>query len=303
MSMSKDAAELQNSARRVLTSRNVADAIANDFSLPKHFDLLEGFRLLAIQPIENEAPFRSRFRAAGSEAAMMQFRTIDSALHTVLERENRLNSYLHHERDDDPDLPPDPSELKDPAVAFRYGLKRLYRRQFEVTFNETKAGAWPLIMYDVLAPLDGKRLLLVEQLRVAVDNHADKDFLRSLSLAKLQEMSAVLTTVQADVYARLSEELRNPSNAAHQGPGIVPLAGRLRLIKEVIEGAYLALTIYNDIFKETLNEALSELQRRQAEAEARRQWDRFQREPREIPRSSDFVDAFDRNKGWIEKTC
>ena len=298
-----------NRAVSVLKSGHVHSAIIEELSGPNALKFLESTRRLAIQRRMASSPnqISASLLDAESSAVFGQIMAIDVALKSILVREGRLQQYTNHVRDDEPDLPPDPNSLKDPAIAFRYGVMRTYRRQFEVTINEQKAGGWPLLVHDLLEPLDGKRNLLVSQFPDAAKFHADTSYLQLYSSAQAREALSVLRRTEADLNVRLAAALRTQAES-----GVPKLLGGgaivirvLRAVIEVITGLEVAHDVYI-IAKEAAEKVKAEIERMEKEEAAKRAWDKAFGDkggPREIPNSSDHVDRFDKNGGIIAGTC
>ncbi|MEC5387735.1 hypothetical protein VVD49_18525 [Uliginosibacterium sp. H3] len=223
-----------------------------------------------------------------------QFEAIDKALVHALTVEGRINSYTQWTRSTDPDLPVDPQAFLDPRVSYKYALMRLYRRQFETTVNERKSGCWPLIEFDLLAPLDGKRLLMVEVFHEAVTSHPSSDFVARIPIERLQEIQAT--------YASVAEEVQLRARTGQAGA----VGSAFRIIHEAIDAYYCqANDALRDLCAERDRIQRAEREAREAKERAavKEYHDRFGREPREVPGASDHVDHFDRNHDRIGRTC
>lgn len=258
------------------------------------FEFLTMLRAQAIKRAQQDHP--RFFEEAEIDVTMMQrqFEIIDGALVATLKAEGRLDTYSNWKRTTDPDLPTDPQALSDPRIAYKYALKRLYRRQFETVVNERKSGCWPLIEFDLLAPIDGKRILLVEVFREAVTRHPSSDFVLNMPIERLQEVQSIYADVVTEVQAR----------ALKYQTGLVDNA--VRAARDLLDAYYCQA---NDTLRE-LCAARDRIERAEREAREAKEraalkeyHDRFGREPREIPGASDYVDHFDRNHERIGRTC
>lgn len=69
--------------------------------------------------------------------------------------------------------------------------------------HRDKQGCWPLLCYDLLDDIDGKRSLMVEQAPESIQNHPSVDYLNQLGLPALQRMRTVWETVRADALRRV----------------------------------------------------------------------------------------------------
>lgn len=295
-----------------LSKKNANEYIQAQLYTEDRFVFLENLRRSAIQSYRADGlvnDYIINLKDVESKAMLYQFETIDKALVGVLRIENRESSYTNYSRDDDPDLPDDPDSLSDKTAAFRYALKRLYRRQFEVSLNEQKNGCWPLIIYDLLDPIDGKRNLLINQIPQAVTGHASTDFLNNLASQDLRTIKQTLLATQADLAHRLEIALRQ-SGSPHIAD--VSIMGKiqatikvLRVIIEVIGGieAVNDAVLFAKEQWEKFEREQKEAERREQERKAKQEWEKFHREPREIPHSSDHVDRFERNRDVISRTC
>ena len=239
---------------------------------------------------------------AESASLLNQYKLIDNALVLTLTAENRMNALKNHSRPDNPDLPDDPKSLKDSKVAFRYALMRQYRRQFEVTINEQKDGAWPLLVNDLLEPIDGKRKLLVDSFANAAALHNSTEFLSGFSSVQAASVKEILQITQADIAQRLAKNVYSHQLLRIQPSGKVDTI--VKVIKKLFDWTEKMITIV-EAYRIGIEaaEKAQELERERLEKKSKEEWERFQREPRAIERSSDHVDRFERNRDFISRTC
>jgi hypothetical protein len=195
----------------ILQSSDPVGATSLELSAPSRFDFIEGLRLEALRSHRESvgpnsvADLRLALADAESQLMQRQFELLDKALIATLLKDGARAEYDSYKQPvPDPDLPDDPTTLKDPRVAYKYALKRLYRRQFDVAMaHRDKQGCWPLLCYDLLDDIDGKRSLMVEQAPESIQNHPSVDYLNQLGLPALQRMRTVWETVRADALRRV----------------------------------------------------------------------------------------------------
>ena len=301
------------SLNKLLKSNNVDELLKEYVDGSERFKFLETLRTGALASyigIRSVPEVVLKFKDAHSSAMQAQFELLDGSLLKTLKKEGRESAYLKYQRDDDPDLPDDPTTLSDPVIAYRYALSRLYRRQFEVTVNEQKDGCWPLLTCDLLDPIDGTRILLIQQLPTAVDLHHSPDFLDSMTLAQLRACKKTLDLLQFDISRRLGEHLQVSLDP--KLPGDVQIMGKVEVAKKILKALWkwvekiIVAREAAEIAKEAAELAArlaNEAERRRQEKECKDAWNRLGGEPREIPGSSDHVDAFDRNHDAISRAC
>jgi hypothetical protein len=301
------------SIKQALSAGSVTEFLRSNLEADARFSFLESLRTTALASYSGERSVPNivlSLKDAQSRAMQAQFEILDGALIKLLRKEGRESVYLNYKRNDDPDLPDDPASLSDPVVAYRYAMKRLYRRQFDVTFDEQKAGGWPLLTFDLLDPLDGTRTLLIQQLPAAVDQHSSPEFLNTMSLAQLRATKITLLTVQAELARRLEEESKNSLKLQRRADVVAmgKVGAVIKIIRKLIDWAGDLLVIRETV--EVAKEAWEKAERERQEAEKARQeqeykeaWDRLGGEPREIRGASDHVDSFERNGDRIGRTC
>lgn len=313
-------------AAKLLRSATPADAINHELwrsSLEDRFRWLESLRQAALarladaqrpqvmgMPTNAAALFNEK-----SIAMQRQFEALDRGICGTLDREGRIASYVNWTRSDDPDMPDDPNDLAQETEAYKYGLKRLYRRQFEVSVNEHKNGCWPLLLFDQLEPIDGTRILAIAKTPLAVEKHNSPEYLRQLGSADLKRYLLVFEDTKQD----LAEKLRRESARS-----ILDVAARGRVDKAAIilmifDGLMRLVEFGYELYKDMLEREEKERQAREAreaaerEAAARaaaekqekieRELREWSREPKEIPGSSDHVDRHERNNDAIDRMC
>lgn len=293
---------------QILNGNNIQKNIDEILDSDDKFRFMESLRQLAIERrklklgSENSNKLVIQLIDAESESILNQYKLIETALESTLKAENRLDSLKKYSRPDNPDLPEDPKSLKDPKIAFRYALMRQYRRQFEVTINEQKDGAWPLLVNDLLEPIDGKRKLLIEAFPNAASIHNSTDFLNGFSSAQAALVKGILQDVQADIAQRLANSIK-----AQQLPIIQP-TGKIDTIVKIIKKLYdwtekLITTVEAYRLAKEVAEKAQEMDRERQEKKSREEWERFNSNPQPIEGSSDHVDRFDRNHDIIRGAC
>jgi hypothetical protein len=302
-----------SNVNKIISSPAVVESIRDLVGSNKRFRFIESLRIAALASYEGLHSVTSeqlQYKSIQSRAMQAQFELLDNALFKLLRKEGRESVYLNFQRSDDPDLPDDPSTLSDPVVAYRYALKRLYRRQFDITVDEQKDGGWPLLTFDLLQPIDGSRTLLVQQLPAAVEQHNSPDFLNALTLPQLREAKATLLLVQADLARRLQQstmialapKMYGDISAKGKVGTIIKIvrdlidwAGRLEIVLETVKAAKEAW--------EKADRERKEAEKKRHEKEYRDSWGSLGGEPRAIPGASDHVDSFERNGEQIGRTC
>lgn len=302
-------------ARSILTSQDIVGTL--DEHLARHTPavLLTELHAHAMQAREDSGAYSPQgMRLAEAEKAIVeQLGRLDFAVNHILGLEGRPNLLRDHRRDDDPDLPADPEQLKDPVFLLRYALIRHYRKLFDFSFRHGVDGAWPLVTHDLLDDLDGKRALLIDLLPEAVHEHAGLEFMDRFSLPQIRRAKSVTLHAQSDVGRKLAD-----LELAEQR-GFVPL-NRGKAAKQILKWLWDKL---DDVAKVLTGKEIAELaaeaaramqeaiEKRRAEEEARRQqeaakraWrDAFGKEPKEMNGASDYVDRFERNRDTISRSC
>lgn len=294
--------------KQMLSGKNVAQEIYSAVKSNNRFSFIESLRFEAVGSYKDSGSQyydKDFIQLVNAETIMLQrqFESIDNAIYQTLSKEGRTDMYDLHDRDDDPDLPKNPEDLNNPVIAYRYALMRLYRRQFEVTVNAQKDGCWPLIVYDILEPVDGKRILLVSKIKQAVDEHASAEFIRNLSRQNLTDIKNVLISTRADLERLLSE---NSMRELSQ----IGISGKAKIVKAIITKvwAWVEKMVVGVEAVEIAKEAAEKAEREAKERHEREAQERYRRELgigefREIKGSSDYVDRFEKNRDMISRTC
>jgi hypothetical protein len=311
----------------ILSSANPADAIIDAMfssaSVDQRFAWLEQLRQAALQQIQEMSGQRN-FQTVSNAAALFnektiamqrQFEVLDRGITGSLSIESRTPSYQNWTSEQDNDLPENPADLADPREAYKYAMKRLYRRQFEVTLNEVKKGCWPLLLVDVLEPIDGTRVLAVSSAPLAVANHNSAEYLRAMSSASIGAYINVFVETKAGLARRLAN-LENGITPLDSVPRLLGVGGTIisaiGTIATVIDLAY---KIYRDVqdreakekaereAKEKAEKEAAAKAAREAQQRAEKEMHDWARNAKEIPGSSDHCDSFERNSDTIGRTC
>ncbi|MRW94720.1 hypothetical protein GJ699_32630 [Duganella sp. FT80W] len=304
-------------------SEALHEILFNNQGVAERFAWIEQLRQAALMRVQESArllPLGAAPNAASlfneeSIAVQRQFEILDKGINHSLDVESRTASYRNWSSAEDHDLPENPADLADEREAYKYSLKRLYRRQFEVTLNEIKTGCWPLILADVMQPLDGKRALAISLAPLAVDNHSSAEYLRNMSSDAIGAYLNVFREEKASLVRRLAE-IDNPKKPLHlmgANAGVIAaIAAAIGALTNAVDKGY---QIYRDIQdrearEKAAREAREAAERERAEKAAREAQDRaerqmrdWSREPREIPGSSDHCDSFERNHERIGRMC
>jgi hypothetical protein len=311
----------------VLSSGSPAKAIAEKMfshqSVDQRFSWLEQLRQAALLKVQEKAQV-DQFRTTSNVAALFneesiamqrQFEVLDRGINTSLEVEGRTSSYYNWTSVEDHDLPANPIDLADEREAYKYALKRLYRRQFEVTMNEIKTGCWPLLLVDAMEPLDGKRVLAITSAPLAVSNHSSAEYLRAMSSTAIGGYVNVFRDAQAALARRLAslEDGNTPLALVPMNSGaVVAISAAIAALASAIDVGY---KIYRDVQdrevkEKEAREAKEAAAREKAVREAKAAQERAEkamrdwiRDAKEIPGSSDHVDSFERNGDRIKGMC
>lgn len=281
----------------ILKSSNAAEQIQNEMRLATKYEFLENLRRMAIEDRRRQVAKGSgsleevKTLDERSLAMMGQFTRLDKAVVTALEKETRRNVYDAWNRPDDPDLPEDPTDFAKPGYGLRYAIKRMYRQDFEVTVNERKDGCWPFVQCDLLEPVDGVRKLYIDILPEAVSSHAGTAFIDNYTSAMARQSRETIKTTREEAEKKLAE-LQAQKNRAEAIKRLVELVGALQALEWLLDKAVKAMEHFERVFKES-----------EARRDVERAWRELDQGSREIEHSSDHVDAFERNRGGIERMC
>ena len=293
-------------AKDILKSHDLLSTLHQLLSEDSRYGLLDALRVESLST-ERLSALGDRQVFVSSEAIgiQRQVESIDKALETALRADGRFASFLEWTRLDDPDRPSNLEDLRDPLVAYRYTMLHMYRRQFEVTVNEMSGGCWPFIFVDLLTPFDPKRLLLLEQLPESVIGHPGLEFIKSMPLDRLNVLQTVLMQVSSESAQRLAIASDNLARANRHAQATElermkrEYEGTRAICTQVMERERIARAICDANLK-AQQDAINDAEKKAAGAAAARDaWERFEREPRAIPHSSDHVDRFDRNGDTI----
>ena len=303
--------------------KSITENMFSDQSVDQRFAWLERLRQAALLKVQ-EKSLVDQFRTISNVATLFneesiamqrQFEVLDRGINSSLEVEGRTDSYYRWSSVEDHDFPANPADLGDEREAYKYALKRLYRRQFEVTMNEIKTGCWPLLLVDAMEPLDGKRVLAISSAPLAVSNHSSAEYLRAMSSATIGGYVNVFRDAQAALARRLAgvENGSTPLSLVPKNAAVVEaIAAAIGALAFAIDVGY---KIYRDVqdrevkekeareAKEAAARERAEQAARAAQERAEKEMQNWARAPREIPGSSDHCDSFERNHERIGRTC
>jgi len=301
----------------VYSSKQPVNVIAEGLAASNRFGFIEALRVGALEALQHSiagqsgSDIRLNLADAESQAMQRQFERIDSVVVGTLDKDGTRREYDAYAPAVDVDLPADPRMLADPVIAYRYAVMRLYRRQFDVTMeHDRKDGCWPLVCYDLLDPIDGKRSLIVNDVPQSVREHASTEFLKDMDLPSLRRMRNVFGNVKADALRRIDQ-------LGKGGPEVFLTAAWGRVIKiligiaeaaGVIDGVISLYERAREKFEAAQHER-ERVEREKQEAEAKRQekaakehWQRELRE-RSIPEGSGHMELFEKNRERIGGMC
>lgn len=250
-----------------------------------------------------------------SIAMQRQFEVLDRGIYLCLKVEGRTDAYDQWTSEEDHDLPSNPADLADDREAYKYALKRLYRRQFEVTLNEIKTGCWPLLLADLLEPLDGKRSLAVSDAPLAIANHSSAEYLRAMTSVSIGNYTTVFQKAKNELTQRLAELSQKEEPLKLEAKNAVVAGVIIAAIATIAQVVDVTYRIYRDVqdreqkekeareAKEAAERAAKEKAAREAQARAEKQMRDWARDPKELKGSSDHCDSFERNRDRISRTC
>jgi hypothetical protein len=256
---------------------------------------------------------------AETYAIQTQLEVSAAAVVSTLDKDGHAGVYKTWTTPADRDLPSPISLLGNKRIAYMYGMMRYYRRQFDLAWQYHAVGCWPLINYDLCAPLDGKRVLLVQALPMAVTDHASLVYLQSSTREQVRNMRALFDQVAADANLRLSQlsKRRRPSRLlvsypfSQEGNGQVDENKTEETLKKIMDYIYEAqreLTVW-DLYLAERDRRREEREQREREIERqsreRAEHDFRERfgEPNQIPDGSGQMDRFEHNRDGIGGMC
>lgn len=167
---------------------------------------MESLRFEAVRMLREEnRQYPDRIALINAESAILlrQLEMIDRAVQETMTRDGQLEMYRRWNTAIDMDAPDDPTDLVNERIAFRYCLARYYRRLFDVSWSAHHGGCWPLINGDLLAPFDGKRVLLTTAIPVAILQHPSAAFVGTLTVPQLREFQQTFSQIESDAARRL----------------------------------------------------------------------------------------------------
>ncbi|MDI1262345.1 MAG: hypothetical protein PS018_03690 [bacterium] len=306
-----------NTIQDILLSSSPRDALAEQLVLPNRFLFVEALRLQALRSYKEavdgspNADLRTILTDAETQALQRQFERLDGVIVGTLNKDGARSLYDNYSPDVDRDLPANPNDLRDPRVAYRYALQRLYRRQFDVTMvHERKDGCWPLVCFDLLSALDARRILIVDSVPEAVADHASLSYMSQLDLPSLDRVHQTFDVVRKDAIRRLAELGEGPREHFATA-NVVRVAKILWKVVEwcvTAEGAWSIAKQAREAWEERKRAKEAEEKARlekEAQAREREYQEKIQRELRErsIPDGSGHMDLYEKNKGYIGGVC
>lgn len=161
-------------------------------------------------------------------------------------------------------------------------MKVRYNSLCAATCELKPIGCWPLIIADLLGALESKHLISDSLGPSLVSIHPQEPIV-AINYGNVLEMK------QRFRWAKTSLQLRLTLTA--------PQSSKAKILKIIIErlGQFLVVMEALEKFKEWYDKAKAEIERLRAE------WEWRNLEP--LRGAEDHVDAFERNRDWISRTC